>query len=191
MDQSDTMRLIYLTILLVAVVGSYLVQNRSRMGQVAQQAAIWGLIFVGFVAAYGLWGDMTRNVLQREAVQADGTVDLPKAPDGHFYLSALVNGQRIRFVVDTGASEIVLTQDDARKAGFNPASLSFTDRAMTANGMALTAPVSLQSLEFAGFRDEGVAASVNGGDLDTSLLGMSYLSRYRLTLDGETLTLAR
>jgi aspartyl protease family protein len=191
MDQSDTMRLIYLTVLLVAVVGSYLVQNRSRMGQVAQQAAIWGLIFVGFVAAYGLWGDMTRNVLQREAVQADGTVDLPKAPDGHFYLSAVVNGQRIRFVVDTGASQIVLTQGDARKAGFNPATLSFTDRAMTANGMVLTAPVSLQSLEFAGFRDEGVSASVNGGDLDTSLLGMSYLKRYRMTLDGDTLTLAR
>jgi aspartyl protease family protein len=191
MDSTETMRLVYLTILLVAVAGAYLVQNRGRMGQVAQQAAIWGLIFVGFVAAYGLWGDMKRNVLQREAVQTDGTVEVPKAPDGHFYVSAVVNGQRMRFVVDTGASQIVLTQADARKAGFNPSALSFTDRAMTANGMVLTAPVSLETLEFAGFRDQGVTASVNGGDLDTSLLGMSYLSRYRVTLDGDRLTLAR
>jgi aspartyl protease family protein len=113
------------------------------------------------------------------------------APDGHFYVTADVNGESIRFVVDTGASDIVLTQADATRAGFDVTELSYFGQARTANGLVDTAPVTLDSVGFGGFLDEGVSAVVNAGDLDTSLLGMSYLSRYRITLSGETMTLAR
>ncbi|MFZ5709141.1 MAG: retropepsin-like aspartic protease family protein [Pseudomonadota bacterium] len=191
MDSSDIPRLLYLAVLLAAVLGYFLVENRRNLGRVAQQAAIWALIFIGVVAAVGLWDDLRRGTMQREAVMADGSVEVPKAPDGHFYVSVLVNGKPIRFVIDTGATEVVLTRADAARLGFDPATLAYSDRAGTANGVVLTAPVTLGTVEFAGFRDEAVPAFVNSGALDTSLLGMGYLSRFRITLAGDTLTLAR
>ena len=122
---------------------------------------------------------------------SDGSIEVPMAPDGHYYLSATVNGSRVRFVVDTGASNIVLTAADARRAGFDPLTLAYTQRANTANGSVDTAPVTLDSVEIAGFGDEAVHAVVNAGDLDTSLLGMAYLSRYQLTFANDVMTLAR
>lgn len=191
MDSFDYGRLFYLVILGGAIVTYFLVENRHRMGKVAQQAAIWALIFVGVVAAFGLWDDISRNVTGRETVMTDGRVEVPMAPDGHYYIAATVNGERIRFVVDTGASDIVLTADDARRIGLSPETLAYTRRAQTANGTVDTAPVNLDTVEFAGFSDHGIEAVVNAGDLDTSLLGMSYLSRFSVTLAGETLTLSR
>lgn len=191
MDGSETARLVYLVMLLTVVGGYFLIENRHRMGKVAQQASIWGLIFIGFVAAVGLWDDITRKVAPREAVLGDGRVEIPVAPDGHFYVSALVNGQKLHFVVDTGATEVVLTAEDARRVGFDPDTLAYAGRAQTANGMVRTASVRLDDLTLAGFHDSGVRAVVNAGDLDTSLLGMSYLSLYRITLAGDTMVLAR
>lgn len=191
MDGSETARLIYLVMLLTVVAGYFLIENRRRMGKVAQQAAIWGLIFLGVVAGVGLWDDITRQVAPRESVMGDGRVEIPVAPDGHYYVTALVNGERLRFVVDTGASDIVLTADDARRLGFDPDTLAFAGRAQTANGMVRTAPVTLNEMTLAGNRDTQVPAVVNAGDLDTSLLGMRYLSRYSITLAGDTLTLSR
>lgn len=191
MDGSETARLVYLVVLLTVVGGYFLIENRHRMGKVAQQAAIWGLIFLGVVAGVGLWDDVTRQVAPRESVMADGRVEIPVAPDGHYYVTALVNGEKLRFVVDTGASDIVLTADDARRLGFDPGTLAFAGRAQTANGMVRTAPVTLDEVTLAGFRDTRVPAVVNAGDLDTSLLGMRYLSRYRITLAGDRMTLAR
>jgi aspartyl protease family protein len=191
MDGGEFGQLIYLSLLAAAIGGYFIVENRHRMGKVAQQAAIWALIFVGAIAVVGLWGDVSRNVSGRAAVMADGSVELPRAPDGHFYASALINGERVQFVVDTGASDIVLTQEDAARIGLDPASLSYIGSAYTANGPVDTAPVTLASFDFAGFSDVGVEAVVNAGDLDMSLLGMSYLKAFHITIDGEVMTLRR
>ena len=107
------------------------------------------------------------------------------------YVCRSRRNRRVRFVVDTGASNIVLTAADARRAGFDPLTLAYTQRANTANGSVDTAPVTLDSVEIAGFGDEAVHAVVNAGDLDTSLLGMAYLSRYQLTFANDVMTLAR
>jgi aspartyl protease family protein len=191
MDSFDYGRIGYL-VLLGTVVGSYfLIENRHRLGKVFQQAIIWGLIFIGVVAAIGLWDDISRDVAPRESVMSDGSIEVPMAPDGHYYMSAIVDGVSLRFVVDTGASDIVLTGADAAKLGYNPMTMAYTGQARTANGAVATAPISIRSLEMAGFRDEGIRAVVNSGDLDTSLLGMSYLSKFHITLSGETMTLMR
>ena len=191
MDSYDFGRLIYLVLLATVIVGYFLVENRNRLGKTAQQAVIWGLLFLGVVAGYGLWDDIARDVTGRGTVAADGTIEVPMAPDGHYYLSADVNGERVRFVVDTGASDIVLTQYDAERLGFDADALAYTGMAQTANGMVETAPVMLGLVELAGFRDESVRAVVNRGDLETSLLGMSYLENFHLTLSGDLMTLSR
>lgn len=191
MDGSESARMVYLVLLLTVVGGYFLVENRRRMGKVMQQAAIWGLIFIGVVAAVGLWDDITRQVAPRAEIQGDGRITIPVAPDGHYYVRAAANGQMLTFVIDTGATDIVLTAADAARIGINMETLVYRGRAQTANGAVRTADVMLDSLKLGGVTDRHVTAVVNAGDLDTSLLGMSYLSRYRITLDGKVMTLVR
>ncbi|HET6521866.1 MAG TPA: TIGR02281 family clan AA aspartic protease [Geminicoccaceae bacterium] len=98
---------------------------------------------------------------------------------GHFVVEARVNGTPTRFLIDTGASSIVLAAADARRLGFHPAGLDFSQRFGTANGVVRGAPVTLREVRLGQFALRDVPASVNEGALGISLLGMSYLSRLR------------
>jgi clan AA aspartic protease (TIGR02281 family) len=95
-------------------------------------------------------------------------------PHGHFLVEAVVNGVPIDFLVDTGASHVVLTPQDARRLGFTANHLEFTQEFQSANGTVRAAPVELRIGQFSLFDLE---ASVNGGPLPISLLGMSFLQR--------------
>lgn len=178
MTEDTAPRLVYLGLLLLVIAGTYLLSHRDRLGQVLRHAAIWGLIFIGALAAVGLWQDIRRDVIPRQSVLADGRIEVPAAPDGHFYLTAEVNGTPVRFVVDTGATQIVLTRKDAERAGLTPENLVFLGTARTANGTVQTAPVRLGSVQIGPVQDEGVRAVVNQGEMDVSLLGMGYLNRF-------------
>jgi clan AA aspartic protease (TIGR02281 family) len=96
---------------------------------------------------------------------------------GHFLIDAWVNGERITFLVDTGASDIVLTLDDARRIGLEPRTLAFTQRFATANGEVRGAPVVLREIRVGQFRAFDMPASVNEAALEVSLLGMSFLEQ--------------
>jgi len=127
-----------------------------------------------------------------QTIQAGGVIELPRAPDGHYYLTADVNGATIPFVVDTGASEIVLTREDARTAGIALEDLAYVARAYTANGAVRTAPVRLDRIAVGEIADTGVRAYVNEGEMKQSLLGMGYLQRYSsIEITGNTLILRR
>ncbi|WP_135504989.1 retropepsin-like aspartic protease family protein [Roseovarius aestuariivivens] len=179
MTGDDTARLIYLVLLGGAILMWFFAQNRASLGKMTQQALVWGLIFVGVIAAVGLWGDI-RSTVQPGIARTVGenTVELQRQMDGHYYVTAEVNGAPIDFVVDTGATMIVLTRADAQAAGLDTSDLAFVGRAGTANGEVRTAPVRLDSLVIGPIEDRGVAAVVNAGELDRSLLGMSYLQRF-------------
>lgn len=178
MDRIDLPSLVYLVILGSVIGLWFFAQNRASPGKLAQYAAIWGLIFLGAIAVVGLWGDIRQTVQPRQNVMAEGRIELPRAPDGHYYLTAEVNGVPLLFVVDTGASRIVLSQQDARRAGIDTGELVFTGRALTANGEVRTAPVRLDRIELGPIRDTNVRAVVNGGEMEGSLLGMDYLHRF-------------
>ncbi len=106
-----------------------------------------------------------------------GAASVVKSADGHFWAEGLVNGQRVRFLVDTGASAVALTLADAHRLGFQPADLVYSAEVDTANGKARVARVSLDSVSIAGARVPGVEAFVVEKGLETSLLGMTYLGR--------------
>lgn len=179
MNSDDLGSLIYLIVLLAAVGSWVFVQNRQSLGKTAQQLAIWGLIFLGVIAAYGLWEDIRHTVMPQQAVLSDtGQITVPRARDGHYYLSLEVNGTPITFLVDTGASEIVLTQNDAKRLGIDTSALKYFGRAKTANGEVRTARVTLETVALDSIVDQNVAAWVNQGALEDSLLGMSYLQRF-------------
>lgn len=179
MQEFDTPRLVYLIVLLCMVAGWFFMQARQDMNKSLQHAAIWGLIFVGGAAAVGLWQDISANSGPGQVrLGQQGAVIIPRADDGHYYLSAEVNNVPVLFVVDTGASSIVLTQNDARRVGLNPDELAYRGRASTANGEVKTAFVRLETLQLAQVTDRNVGAVVNGGELHQSLLGMGYLERW-------------
>ena len=100
-------------------------------------------------------------------------------PSGHYVIEAMVNGAPVTFLVDTGASEVVLTLDDARRIGLEPRTLAFTQRFSTANGEVRGAPVVLREIRIGQFSLPDVAASVNEAPLALSLLGMSFLEQLR------------
>lgn len=193
MTGDDTGRLIYL-ILLGCVVGSYFfVSGRKNLGETARAASLWVFIFLGVIVAYGLWNDVKDTVLPQQSVSAaQGVIEAPRRSDGHFYLTLHVGEVPVEFVVDTGATDVVLSLQDAGRVGISQDELIFSGQASTANGIVRTARVRLEDVRV-GEIDEGtVRASVNEGELDTSLLGMSYLQRFgRIEIKGDRLLLER
>ncbi|CUX82635.1 MAG: aspartyl protease family protein [Roseibaca calidilacus] len=193
MTADDMMQLVYLSIWGAVLVGYFLVARTTNLGTTLRHAVLWGLIFVGVAAGYGLWQNMTDR---GPSVTGDGEIVLRAGSDRHFKLDLKVNGTPITFILDTGASDIVLSQDDAARVGLDPDSLPYLGQARTANGTVGLARVELAEVVLAEggleFRDLNVPAFVNEGELDVSLLGMGYLSRYaRIAIEGERLILQR
>ena len=193
MEGESVARLIYLLLLGAVLLGWFLAANRQRLNRSLQQALLWLLLFAGVVVLYGLRDELRQQVFPRQAVQLQGgRIAIPRAADSHFYATLAVNGTPVTFVIDTGASEIVLSRQDARRVGIDPDRLIYLGSARTANGEVRTARVRLDSLEFAGVTERGVSAWVNDGEMSGSLLGMAYLSRFaRLEIVGDTLYLTR
>jgi aspartyl protease family protein len=180
MDGETLARIGYLAVILVALGGWALVEFRQRMGQALRMGLAWGLIFLGVAAGYGLWSDIRQDALPRQMVSDTGAVEVPQAADGHYYLTLAINGTEVPFMVDTGASGMVLSLDDAERLGIDPDSLRFLGEAQTANGVVRTATVTLPQVELGPFRTENFRAFVNGGEMDGSLLGMDYLRQFRM-----------
>jgi|TARA_Y100000815_G_C13273903_1_gene474152 aspartyl protease family protein len=177
-SSADSASLIYLLLLGAALAFWFFIQNRDSLNRKLQQAALWALIFVGAIAAYGLWDDISRSGMSARISAETGEITVPRSADGHYYLTLQVNDTPIRFVVDTGATDMVLTRADAVTAGVDPGDQGFSGRARTANGTVRVAPVRLDTVAIGPVQDRNVRASVNDGEMDTSLLGMTYLHRF-------------
>lgn len=179
MGESEIGRFIYLSLFLLVICGYYFASNRGRMGEMARNAALWFFIIIGMILVVGVWSDVRDTVLPQQSVAIeDGRIEAPRQSDGHYYLTLEISGTPINFVVDTGATEIVLSTQDARRIGLDPDQLDFTGRASTANGQVRTARITLEDVSIGGIEEGDLRAWVNEGELRTSLLGMTYLQRF-------------
>jgi aspartyl protease family protein len=118
-------------------------------------------------------------------------VTLTADSSGHFVTTGVVNGVSLRFLVDTGATLVVLSSADARRAGINylASSRSLTQ---TANGVVPVYNVKLDTMRVGDITLNGVdAVVVEGGKLPIALLGMSFLNRMEMRRDGTTMILIR
>lgn len=192
MSSDQTADAIYLSLLGGALLLSYLLASRINIGKMLQQMGIWVLIFMGAIAVIGMWPEIQRTITPRQSVVNGTTIVLPRARDGHYYLTLDINNVPVEFVVDTGASQVVLTQDDAKRIGLNPSSLSYLGTASTANGTVRTAAVRLNTVSLGAITDTSVRAVVNDGQMFGSLLGMTYLSNFdSITIKDGQLILSR
>jgi aspartyl protease family protein len=184
-------------LLLVFVVFG-LAATRKRLSVMAGELLTWLLLLIILIAGYGYrfeLQDLAHRVTG-ELVPSRGTETVPgvvsfrRALDGQFWIEAQVDGKSVRFLVDTGASDVVLSPADATRLGFVPGQLSFSQTAETANGRIREAPVTLDEIRIGSIRLDRVPASVSAGGLRNSLLGMHFLERLSsIEIRGDRLTI--
>jgi aspartyl protease family protein len=117
-------------------------------------------------------------------------VTLTAGLGGHFVGDGAVNGNSIRFLVDTGASAIALPASEANRLGIDYRK-GRRGMSNTANGPAPVYGVSLDSVRLGDIELQHVEAVVFEQGLDTALLGMSFLNRLEMKREGSTMTLTR
>jgi aspartyl protease family protein len=174
--------------ILVSVISAGMIRRQGGLGKAARNAAIWVLIILvlmtGYIFRYDLQdfgsrlsaGLIPGSPVSTMSVDGRSQVMLVRSRNGHFEAEGTLDGSPARFMVDTGASTVVLTHALAQSAGIDTGALSYTVPVMTANGRALAARVTVGRLEIGKIVRERVPALIaQEGRLSTSLLGMSYL----------------
>ncbi|NBO19523.1 MAG: TIGR02281 family clan AA aspartic protease [Proteobacteria bacterium] len=189
-------QIMYLVIMIALVASGSGLMRRLTTSQGLRDAALWLGIILCLALAYSyrhtLRGTRLYGVLVPSAVQVtqEGALVVHAAEGGHFYIEAEINGAPERFLVDTGASDIVLSPRAAQAAGFDIAALNYSRQYSTANGNGSGAPVRLDILAVGPAVLRDVPASVNNAPMDESLLGMAFLRQFSsYTFQGDTLTL--
>jgi aspartyl protease family protein len=199
------MSFVLLATMLAFVGFSLLSQYGGRLGTAVRDALIWVGLALALVLGYS-YRDEFRGLTQRITGELmppgdsmsvastggeDRAVRIRKRADGHFVARGDVNGANMTLLVDTGASTVVLKPTDARAAGINVDTLSYTVPVRTANGTAYAAAVRIKRVSVGGITVDGVEALVaKPGTLTESLLGMSFLTRLRsYEFSGDFLTL--
>lgn len=162
------MRFLYV-VLLSALAAAWFVSKRDEVVEVAEELAKERAQETAIA--------VRESPDAAEPAAPPGGLVVRAAQDGHFYLDAKVNGTPLRFLVDTGASSVVLSAEAARRARIRPNRMEYTGRASTANGTVRIAPVTLRELRVGDLRLRDVRGSVNDADMPLSLLGMSFLNR--------------
>lgn len=171
------------------VVAAVLVRRRMHFGEFTRNLAIWLFVALVLVAGYtyryeirGVADHVRAGLIPGSPVsavtpQGTMTVTVMRAGNGHFEVDGRVNGAPVHFLVDTGATPIVLSTSDAERAGIDVGNLRYTVPVMTANGMATAAPVVLHTIEVGRIVRHGISAVVApDAKLPGSLLGMDFLN---------------
>lgn len=189
---SDAQGLFFVGTLGTMLAAYLLVVSRETLSKLARHAAFWAVVFLG--TTFGLlWPRLETGSLPKQAIfTADHRVETERAYDGHYYLTLSLNGTPVDFVIDTGATSVVLTHEDAVRVGMDLDALDFSGRATTANGVVRSAKVKVNEVALGPIRDLGMDVWINRGEMQHSLLGMSYLSRFeRIEISSGTLSLER
>ncbi|HEY9233621.1 MULTISPECIES: TIGR02281 family clan AA aspartic protease [Phenylobacterium] len=148
------------------------------MLKLAVMALMGSITVVGAAEAVNASRPHTPELRAEVAMTPEGQgASVAKGQDGHYWAEAEVNGARVRFLVDTGASTVALTLADARRLGLETDKLDYSQSVVTASGQARAAAVTLGEISVAGARMTNVEALVIENGLESSLLGMSYLGR--------------
>ncbi|MEM6464230.1 MAG: TIGR02281 family clan AA aspartic protease [Pseudomonadota bacterium] len=171
-----------------AVVAAAVVGSGQRLGEMARNALIWliAILILSTVYVYRFelqsigtrlaGGLLPGTPISRVSDDGQPEVILNKGLGGHFQARADINGQQINMMVDTGASNIALSYNDAERIGIDVSRLRFIQPVVTANGRALAAPTTIEQISVGNIVRRNVPASVlERGKLSESLLGMSFL----------------
>ena len=172
-----------------AIIAAAIIPRQGSLKIAARNAAIWLFIVLLLTAGYifrydlqDLGSKFTAGLIPGSVATVQGDDGVPKivlsrTQNGHFVAKTSVNGAAISMLVDTGATAIVLTEQDAEAVGIDINSLSFSVPVSTANGTAQAAQAKISSIEIGTIRRDNLRILVSQeGALDKSLLGMTFLN---------------
>jgi aspartyl protease family protein len=185
LSTGDFASLAYRIVLLVFVGSAVVVMFRGRFRQALTAALLWVAVALALLVGYsyrfelrGVADRVMAELIPGHVITHGRSVELARASSGDFDVTAQVNGARVAMILDTGASSVVLTREDAKAAGLPLEVLAYTASIDTANGRTHAAPVTLDRIAIGGLVERSVDALVaQPGQLRTSLLGMSFLNR--------------
>ena len=185
------------SVLIAAIFGSAAAYwSRASLLKIAKVAGLWAIIITGVSMFYLYQSDFSDRFMSSldpsgVTVSDDGLV-VHRARDGHFWLRASINNTAILMMVDTGASNVVLSPEDAKTVGFPAGTLVFDRIAQTANGEVKFARVNARRFSIGDATFYDVPVTVNGTAMSGSLLGMSVLDRFAsVEFRGDSLILRR
>lgn len=188
-----------INVLWATVIGAAaIVLFRGRLSSALKAIGIWALVAVALIIGYTyrtdlgtVYGRVMAQLMPGYTFTQNRTVEVARAANGDFAISARVNGARVPMVLDTGASSVVLTQEAAKAAGLPLEILSYDVPIDTANGRTQAASVTLDHIAIGGLVEKSISALVaKPGQLRVSLLGMTFLNRLESwEVRGDTLRL--
>jgi aspartyl protease family protein len=185
LSTGDVVSLAYRILLLLFIGAAAVVMFRRHFAQALMAVLLWIVIGLVLLVAYsyrfelrGIADRVVAELIPGHVISHGRAVEVARAAGGDFDVAAQINGARVDMILDTGASSVVLTREDARAAGLPLEVLAYTTSIETANGRTRAAPVTLDRIAVGGLVERSVAALVaQPGQLKTSLLGMSFLNR--------------
>lgn len=178
MPQQDYAYLTYGIVLVIFLLVSFFARRRYQNEPVFTYAAVWIGVFAVLAIAYTMKENIMQNLRPSHVTVEGSTLAVKKANDGHFYVDAYLNGQKVHFLVDTGASSTVLKPSDAKKLGINFSTLRFDRQYSTANGIVEGASTRISSFKIGDVEFKDISVSVTTGALEMSLLGMNVLENF-------------
>lgn len=185
LSAEDFSSLAYKIGILVFIAGTVLTLFRERFAQAVTMAMMWVIVGMLLVVGYSYRFELHQiadrvlaELVPGRVISQGRTVAVARTNGGDFAINAQINGARVAMVLDTGASSVVLTREDAKAAGLPIEVLDYSVNIDTANGRARAAPVTLDRVAVGSLVERSVDALVAPpGQLKTSLLGMSFLNR--------------
>jgi aspartyl protease family protein len=177
-----TAEFIYLVAILVFV-ASALTVRRMPIGKGLKMFAGWVIIFLAAFVAFALKDDVVgfaNQVLDERRAESTGVqvgqeLQIKQSLDGHFWVEARLNGQEVRFLVDSGATTTSISGRTARQAGIEPSS-GIPAVVQTANGKVAVQRGRAERLEVGHIVREDLAVHISDGFGETNVLGMNFLS---------------
>jgi len=168
-------------LMMVTIAGSLLLRLRMQPHEALRNVLAWAVIAGVLALGYTFRGDLSSVFGRVRAEFAPGypvqlsqhEMVVTQNDNGGFYVMGQVNGETVRFLADTGSSDIVLSPADAERLGVDTHALKFTDLAETANGVSFKA----SSLSVGPVRFDDVPMQINQAPMSTSLLGMAFFRR--------------
>ncbi len=195
-SNTEMVSIIYLVFMIALIGGGLWASGRYRFMDTIKFIVIWIAIILALILGYSYRDKLQWNRIKAELfpnhvqMTMGGALSVQASADGHFHIEAEINGALVDFLVDTGASDIVLSPSDAQRAGFLLDTLTYSRLYSTANGTGAGAAVVINTFQLGYVTFQRLPASVNSAAMDSSLLGMSFLRQFKsYRVDGDTLTL--
>ena len=187
LTSSDQQSFLYSVLLLFFLISGIIFRREIALSQALKYLALWALIAfigVGLYAYRYQFSDFKERMLEAISpttvrVNEKGELVINLSSDGHFYIDIKINNVPMRFMIDTGASDIVIDKMQAEKIGINLQNLVFNKRYETANGKSYGAGVVLEEVQVGNAKFVNIRASVNSAELGMPLLGMSFLRQFK------------